>query len=656
LTRPLSPDLELNKAAHLLSSDPGAAARSASAVLDQLPGHAEASLLLATAMRRLGDPAAAVRALDQIAAAQLESPLMQLELGRAQAAGGNASAACSAFRRAVALDPELAEGWLELASELFRGEDEPGGDVAYARYQKLAGEPPALNDVAAALADNRLATSEALLQRRLKQTPHDGAALRMLAEVATRREDFAQAERLLNECLRHAPGDARARYELAQVLYAQSKAEEVLPLTGRLLRAEADNTHYVSLHAQALRLTGRSEEAVRLMEQHLTAHPGDESAALLFGHLLREVGLQSRAIEEYRGVLRLRPDSGAAYWSLANLKTFRFSADELATLRAQLSSSQLRAPDRIQLEFALGKALEDSREYAGSFEHYARANSLKRATLTYNPDAVTADVRLLKQIFTAEFFAARAAWGSERPDPIFIVGLPRSGSTLLEQVLASHSQVEGTRELPNIPAMVLELIQHAGPVRRPYPGSAGELTPLEIAALASRYLADTQRYRTPGTPRFVDKMLINFSHVGLIHLMFPKATIIDARRHPLGCSFSCYKQLFARGMEYTYDQRDIALYYRDYADLMAHFDTVLPGRIHRVNYESFVANPESGVRLLLEHCHLPFEDECLRFYENRRVVQTISSEQVRQPIFSDSVGLWQHYESWLGPMKEVLGE
>jgi tetratricopeptide (TPR) repeat protein len=444
---------------------------------------------------------------------------------------------------------------------------------------------------------------------------------------------------------------------LAQLLDVQHRSSEVLPLVERLLAVEPRNIDYLSLKAQALRLLGSSHQAVALMEQAVADHPGEDRGWVRYGHLLREVGEQARAIEGYRRALQVRPGSGPAYSSLANLKTFRFSASDRVAMQEQLSHSAPRSTDRIHLEFALGKALEDEGQFEASFQHYSRGNELHRATIRHDPDAVTAQLERTKSVYTPGFFAARSEWGSERSDPIFIVGTPRSGSTLLEQILATHSQVEGTRELTDIPTLALQL--RSGPnVGEPaqYPQAVAALGRREIEGLAARYLSRTQIYRPAGKPRFVDKMLGNFGHIGLIQLMFPRAAIIDARRHPLGCGFSCYKQLFGRGQKFTYDLQELGRFYREYATLMDHFDATLPGRVLRVHYEQLVATPEAELRKVFAYCGLPFEEECLRFYETRRIVHTFSSEQVRQPLYSESVDHWRHYEPWLGPLKQALGD
>jgi tetratricopeptide (TPR) repeat protein len=645
------------RASLLLDSDPLAAARRASGILAGSPGHPEANLLLAAACSKLGDPAAAAAALETLPNAHRDTPFMQLELGRAYAAGGRNAEALGAFRRAVALDDGLADGWRGLAAMSFAAGETAAGDAAYAHFSRLTKDPLELSDAIVALADSRLDTAEAMLLRRLDQAPNDVVALRLVADVATRREDYAEAERRLNRCLELTPGYASARFDLASLMFTQHRNSEVLPLVERLLAAEPSNIDYLSLKAQTLRLVGRNDEAIALMEAAVADHPDEDPAWLLYGHLLREVGQQPRAIEMYRRALVVRPGSGRAYSSLANLKTFRFDGADLEAMQKRLAHGNLTSIDRTHLEFALAKGFEDEGQFEASFEHYARGNARHRATIGYDPNATTAITQRSMAIFTERFFVDRSGWGSGRSDPIFIIGLPRCGSTLLEQILASHSHVEGTRELPDVPSIARELTARPNPAgRQAYPGPVATLDRPQIDAFAARYLAQTREHRPLDKPRFVDKMLSNFVHIGLIHLMFPNAAIIDMRRHPLGCGFSCYKQIFARGLGFTYNLSEIGRYYRDYALLMEHYDAVLPKRVHRVHYEQLVADPEGEVHRLLDYCRLPFEQECLHFYENRRVVQTISSEQVRRPIYSDSVDQWRHYEPWLGPLKDALGD
>jgi hypothetical protein len=359
-------------------------------------------------------------------------------------------------------------------------------------------------------------------------------------------------------------------------------------------------------------------------------------------------------VAAYEKSLELLPSLGEAYWSLANLKTLRFTPAQLESMRAQLARPDLGQEDRFHLHFALGKALEDAQVYAESFEHYAAANRIRRGEITYSAQEMTSHVRRSKTLLTPEFFAARSGYGTQSADPIFIVGLPRAGSTLIEQILASHSQVEGTMELPDIPAIAKSLTQLADRTTT-YPQVLESLSAAECSALGQQYLDQTRIQRKTGAPFFIDKMPNNFAHVGLIQLLLPNAKIIDARRHPLGCCFSGFKQHFARGQSFTYSQEDIGRYYRDYVELMAHVDRVLPGRVHRVIYESMIEDTEAQVRALLAHCGLPFEEQCLRFYENERAVRTASSQQVRKPIFRDGLDQFRHYEPWLSPMKAALG-
>jgi len=657
LTPSASADLELMRASLLLESDPAAAARSANEILAGSPGHPAARLLLATACRKLGDPAAAAALLESLASARNDSPVRQLELGRAYAAAGRNAEAVTAFRRAVALDEGLADAWRELAEQLFVAGDTVEGDRAYARYYQLSPEPPELSDAIVALAGNRPKVADTLLRQRLQHVPHDVVALRLLAKTAAQLGDDVEAERRLNETLALAPGYAAARYDLARLLNGYQRIEEMLPHVERLLVCDPGNIDCLNLKAEGLRYIGRGDEALALMEQVTANHPDEEQSWIVYGTLLRELGEQARAIETFRRALAVRPGSSFAYSSLANLKTFRFDSADLEAMQRRLELPSVRGAERIRLEFALGKGLEDTGEFADSFEHYAQGNRLQRATFFYDPRIITAEVQRWRTFYSERFFAERSGWGSARADPIFIVGLPRCGSTLLEQMLASHSQIEGTRELLDLPTLAFGLLSGVtSPTESSFPERVGALRSADIENLAMRYLGQVQAKRQLAKPRFIDKMLGNWCYLGLIHLLFPRAAIIDARRHPLGCCFSCYKQIFVRGQKFTYDLSELGQFYRDYVLLMEHFDATLPGRVHRVYYEQLVADPEGELRRLLDYCGLPFEEQCLRFYENRRIVHTISSEQVRRPIYADSVDQWRHYEPWLGSLKEALGD
>jgi tetratricopeptide (TPR) repeat protein len=647
-----SVEADLMAASLLLRSNPADAARRADLLLQRVPGHAQASLLLALACLRLRDGPRAVAVLESLAAQQPDSAMTRLELGKAYLACARNADALLAFETAVELDGRLAEGWRELSVQLDAAGKTVDSDRAYARYFEFNPDSAALIDARVALAENRLSAAENLLTRRLTAAPDDVVARRMLADVATKRDNNLEAERLLYECLGLAPGFAAARFDLVRTLHVQQKHLQSLVHIERLLAAHPERLEYMELKAQALRFLGRNAEALALLQRAAESDPSNAEAWLSCGHLLREVGESDRSIEMYRRALAANPRSGSAYWSLANLKTFRFTETDVEAMRRLRDDPQLKKRDRVPLEFALGKALEDAAQYERAFEHYVRGNALHRSSIVHDAAAVSADVRLCQALHTREFFAERAGWGSQRRDPIFIVGLPRSGSTLLEQILGGHSQIEATMELTDIPNMAVELI--ASDASRRYPTALTTLDRHRGDTFAARYLDQTQHRRTAATPRFVDKMLGNFAFVGFIHLLFPNASIIDIRRHPMASCFACFKQFFARGSNFSYEFTELGQYYRDYVSLMGHIDDVLPGRVLRISYEDLIANPEAEVRKVLDYCGVPFEEECLRFYEQKRIVRTISSEQVRLPIYTDSLERWRAFEPWLGPLKEGL--
>jgi tetratricopeptide (TPR) repeat protein len=647
-------DVALNHAARLLSTQPALAAEQASEILKVVPGHPLATLLLGAARRACGDPAAAVQILGPLVTAQPSWAAAHYEYGVALGNEGRGEAAIAALRRAVALKPEFADAWLVLAGHLGAAGDVAGADAAYARHIKCSTKDPRLIEAATALCENRIPHAEALLREHLKQRPTDVAAIRMLAEVAARLERYGDSEKLLVRCLELAPGFAAARRNLATVLHRQYKDVAALAEVERLLAKDPRDPNGRNLKAAILGGLGRYEESIQLYAGILAEYPQQEKVWLNYGHALKTAGRQEEGITAYRRCIALAPCSGAAYWSLANLKTFRFTPADVEAMRAQLAGGKLTVDDRAQLHFALGKALEDAGSYEESFRHYAEANRLRRSTSAYDAQRTTARVERSRQLLSREFFASRRGYGADARDPIFIVGMPRAGSTLLEQILASHSAVEGTMELPNMISLARDLAVERGGAS-PYPALLAELSAAECRALGERYLAETRVQRKTQRPYFIDKMPNNFAYLGLIHLILPHARIIDARRHPLACCFSVFKQNFARGQQFAYDLGDLGCYYRDYVALMSHFDNILPGRVHRVFYEQLIEDTEAEVRRLLEYCGLPFEEGCLRFYENERAVRTASSEQVRQPIFRDALEHWRRFEPWLEPLKEALG-
>jgi predicted Zn-dependent protease len=641
------------RASTLLESDPAAAARQAGAVLQNHPGHDAASLLLTAACRRLGNSSDAIGIMEALARAQPASALVQLELGRTYAAGARRREAKAALERAVELDPNLADAWRELSEQRLQLGETASADAAYTRYRRLAADPPDLADAYTAFDQGRLETAEALARQRLQDGTNEVAAFTLLAAIALRRGDDLAEAASLNAVLLRADCDSTAREQLVRLMIRQGRTEEALPLIERMLAAEPGNSTYLVLKMQALQLAERHAEGLAIITQLIADHPDNSDFWLLAGNQQRYMGHSREAINSYRRAVELRPGHGMAHWALSNVETFRFAADEIENMQRQLALVPPVGPDVAGLEFSLGKALEIQAEFAASFEHYRQGNSLARASFRYDPNATTAFVQRFKNTFSSHFFSARADFGRTARDPIFIVGLPRSGSTLLEQILASHSEVEGTRELAYIPTIARELAGTPETAAR-YPENLASLGKSGVDMLAARYLASAQKHRLHGKLHFIDKMHGNFASLGLIHLMFPHAAIIDSRRHPMACAFACYKQLFDPGMNFAYDLEELGRYYRDYVDLMDHVDRVLPGRVYRLHYERLVTDTENEVRRLLDYCKLSFEPQCLRFYENRRVAHTISTEQVRRPIYTAGLQQWRHFEPSLEPLKIAL--
>lgn len=649
-------DIALDHTARLLRQDPVAAAEQALEILKAVPGQPMAQLLLAIARRSAGHVSEAVRILTSLTAQQPRWAAAHYELGLSLGADRKGDEAVAALRRALALKPDLHEAWRALADHLTAAGDTQGADYAYAQHIRYSTRDPRLLEAGAALCENKVAIAEALLREHLKEHPTDVAAIRMLAEVAARLGRHPDAEVLLDRCLELAPSFLGARHNYAYVLHRQNKLAKALEQLELLLAGDPRNPGYRNLQAAVLGRVGEYERSLQIYAEVLKEYSCNAKVWMSYGHALKAAGRQGECVATYRRAIDLAPNLGEAYWSLANLKTFRFSAADVAAMQEQLRRDSISDEDRFHFHFSLGKALEDAGDYAGSFEHYEQGNKLRRALIRYDADENAQHVQRSKRLLSAEFFAERPGWGCKAPDPIFIVGLPRAGSTLLEQILSSHPMVEGTMELPDI----IDIARSLGGrglrgAQSNYPEALTDLTPEAARELGEQYLSNTRIQRKSGAPFFIDKMPNNFTHIGLIHLILPQAKIIDARRHPLGCCFSGFKQHFARGQHFTYGLEEIGRYYRDYVELMAHFDAVLPGRVHRVIYESMVEDTEGQVRRLLDYCGLPFDERCLRFYENDRAVRTASSEQVRQPIYRQAVDHWQHYEPWLDPLKRALG-
>jgi predicted Zn-dependent protease len=647
----------LAHATRLMSTDPQLAGEQAAEIIRAVGEHPMALLLLGVSHRLRNEFEAALKILKPLAASQPQWAMAQLELGLAFVGAHSSIEARQALERALRLQPDLPKAWLTLGDLLMAMDDAEGADAAYANHVRYSTRDPQMLQAANALFENRIPQAEALLRERLKRTPTDVAAMRMLAEVAIRLGRNEDAEALLTRCLALAPGFHAARQNLALVLHRANKPAEALAEIDALLALEPENAGYRNLKAVVLCRIGDYQTAIEIYAAILAEYPEHPRIWMSYGHALKTAGQQQRSIDAYRRSLVLDPGCGEVWWSLANLKTYRFEAADIDTMRNELGRTGLADKDRQHLEFALGKALEDEADYEGSFRHYLAGNTLRGESLRYDANDTSTRVARICRSYTQAFFAAREGWGARAADPIFIVGLPRAGSTLLEQILASHSAVEGTMELPEITSITRELRgQGDASQSMPYHDVVESLDDAALRMLGERYLEHTRIQRKTDAPFFIDKMPNNFLHLGLIHLMLPNARIIDARRHPLACCFSAFKQHFARGQSFTYGLDDVGRYYRDYVALMAHFDAVLPGRVHRVFYERMVEDTEGEVRRLLAYCGLPFEDGCLRFFENERPVRTASSEQVRKPIYREGVDHWRHYEPWLGPLKAALGD
>ncbi len=631
------------------------ALKEADARLRDLPENRDFLLAAATSLRCLRRISEALAILDRLEALQPRFSHLHQERGLCQVVLKDAPKAIDGLLRAVNINPALPASWSMLEGLYRLTGDAANGATAAAHVETLKALPPEVVTATSLFSDGDIAPAERIVRDYLLRYGDHPEAMRLLARIGMARDVLDDAELLLEGVLALAPEYRAARHDYAQTLARRHKYVQAREQIERLLDLEPGNPDYRSLAASIAVGLGEHDRAIALYRDMLADTPTSPDVHLWIAHALKTVGQIPEAIDAYRAAAQARADFGDAYWSLANLKLYRFSDEEMASMRTQEALGSTGKVDRYHLCFALGKALEDRDQIEESWSYYDRGNALKRSESRYRPEIMETNTRQQIEVCTRDFFASRSGWGDPRPDPIFILGLPRSGSTLLEQILASHSKVDGTQELADIQRIVLEIQGRDPDLDNPrYPASLADMSREDFACLGERYLAETRVYRGD-RPFFIDKMPNNFRHIGLIQLMLPNARIIDARRKPMACCFSNLKQLFAQGQEFTYSIEDISRYYSTYIDLMQHWNVVFPERILRVDHEEMVDDLEGGVRRILDHCGLAFEPACIEFYKTRRSIRTPSSEQVRRPIFRDGLDQWRKYEPWLGPLKFALG-
>jgi tetratricopeptide (TPR) repeat protein len=630
--------------------------RAAEALALQVPENRDVLYLIAVCQRFLNRVPDSLETLARLEQYHPRFSRLFQERGYCYVALRDAPRAIEAFLRGVNINPALPASWNMLQGLYRMVGDKTNAETAAAHVATLKRLPAEVVHATALFSDGELGLAESVIRAFLLTHGDHVEAMRLLARIGMQRDVLDDAEILLAAVLELAPDYRVARNDYVNVLLERHKYLKAREEIEKLMKLEPENRDYRALYANACVGLGEHARALPLYRELAANTPRAADLHLSVAHCLKTLGRTEEAIAAYRESAAVRPSFGDAYWSLANLKTYRFTVDEIARMRAEEAAPATPLVDRYHLCFALGKALEDRAEFGEAFGYYERGNALKKSESRYRPEIIERNTRLQEAVCTREFFRARENVGAASDAPILIVGLPRSGSTLLEQILASHSRVEGTQELADIPRMVLELQGREADLNDPrYPAVLADLKAPDFARLGEKYLADTRIYRTD-KPRFIDKMPNNFRHIGLIHLILPNARIIDARREPMACCFSNFKQLFANGQEFTYSIEDIARYYRTYLELMAHWDTALPGKVLRVIYEEVVDDLEGNVRRILDFCGLEFEPACVEFYKTARSVRTASSEQVRQPIFREGLEQWRHFEPWLGGLEQALGD
>jgi len=630
--------------------------RATEALLATVPENRDVLFLRAYAQRMLGDAPAALKTLAVLEQLHPRFSRLYQERGNCHVALRQAPEAIDAFLRGVRINPALPASWSMLEGLYRMSGQRENAAAAAAHVAKLNTLPREVVTATVLFSDGELAEAEQIVRAFLLKHGHHIEAMRLLARIGIERDVLDDPQLLLEAVLDLEPTYHAARFDYAQVLVKRHLYPQAREQAEKLLAADRSDRNYRTLYAMTCVGLGLHERAIELYRDLLSGSQQPAELHLSIAHALKTLGRREEAIAEYRAAAAARAGFGDAFWSLANLKTYRFEDQELLRMEAAEAAASTPQIDRYHLCFALGKALEDRQRYEESFQYYARGNALKRAESRYRPEFFELNTRRQIEVCTPELFARHQGGGVHDADPIFIVGLPRSGSTLIEQILASHSAVDGTYELADIPRLVVELQgRDWGFDSARYPAVLAQMSAEDYRRLGEKYLRDTRVYRT-GKLHFIDKMPNNFRHIGLIHLMLPNARIIDARREPMACCFGNWKQLFVSGQEFVYSAEDIARYYRTYLELMRHWNAVLPGRILRVQHEDLVDDLEGNVRRLLDYCELEFEPACLEFHRTERSVRTASSEQVRQPIYREGLEQWRHYEPWLEPLREALGD
>ena len=649
-------DLLLQGKAEIQAGNFAAAHELLARLLRDFPNHSEGLYLFSVAQRFEGKLEGAMASLQQLIDMEPTYGRAWQERGHALHASNDKEGAYSSFQRAVRENSSLVASWRMLAELTDRDVDPQKHDYFKDQFQRLAALPPELLGVRNLMEEGKLAKAEHLCRSFLQRHPKNIEGMRLLADLGVKTNVLDDAEFVLESALIYEPNNTLVRFDYMNVLYKRQRFELSMVQAQILLDAEPDNQKYRFAYANQCVAVGRFEEALVLYDEFIAADSNAAPVHLLRGHALKTIGRIDEAVEAYRAVYQAKPDFGDAFWSLANLKTYRFEEAEIAQMREKQQDEETSLDDKIHFCFALGKALEDKQDYQSAADYYLLGNELKNGKIQYDKERMSFKLAQQKRFCTAQLFESFGDAGCSAPDPIFIVGLPRAGSTLLEQILASHSQVDGTLELNNIPALAHKLNGRRTVHEEPrYPKILGQLTPEMARKLGQTYIDETQIHREGGQ-FFIDKMPNNFRDIGLIKMILPNAKVIDARRHPMSCCFSGFKQLFFEGQEFTYGLEEIGTYYRDYVELMNHWDEVLPGFVLRVQHEDVVDDLETQVRRMLDFCNLPFEQSCVDFHKTQRSVRTPSSEQVRQPIFRTALDAWQNYEPWLDPLKEALGD